>query len=255
MISFEHLGKIFDSGDGRRVTALRDVTLTIEDAQIVSIVGPSGCGKSTLLRIIGGLEERSSGMAMLDGTPIDRPSSSIGFMFQSATLLPWYTVLGNVMLPLSVRGDKGNREKRARDLLEMAGLAGFEQSYPYQLSGGMQQRVAVCRALAADPDVLLMDEPFGALDALTREHMNLELQRIWQLSPKTIVLVTHSISEAVFLSDRVVVMSPRPGRVLDVIDVDLPRPRDFETTIGLPEYLRVTVKIRGLLNSHEGIDG
>jgi NitT/TauT family transport system ATP-binding protein len=255
MISFERVGKVFDLADGTRVTALQDVTLSIQDSHIVSIVGPSGCGKSTLLRIIGGLETLSSGTATIDGVRIDRPSPSVGFMFQSATLLPWMTVLRNVMLPLTIGRSKGDREKRALDLLEMAGLKGFEQSYPYQLSGGMQQRVAVCRALAGDPNVLLMDEPFGALDALTRERMNLELQRIWQLSPKTIVLVTHSIAESVFLSDSVAVMSSRPGRILEWIDVNLPRPRSFEVTVTLPEYHRVTKQIRALLNSHEGIDG
>jgi NitT/TauT family transport system ATP-binding protein len=247
MISAQSLSKVFEARDGSRVVALTEIDFHIASGTFVCIVGPSGCGKSTLLRLIAGLDGNYRGCLLLDGHPVVHPSPSVGMMFQSATLLPWYTILKNVMLPMQIGATAANADQRARALLKMTKLEGFETKYPYQLSGGMQQRAAICRALARDPRVLLMDEPFGALDALTRDRMNLELQRIWQESAKTVVMVTHSIQEAVLLSDRVIVMSPRPGRILAEIDIDLPRPRTFHATTALPEYNDYSRRIRDLL--------
>jgi NitT/TauT family transport system ATP-binding protein len=217
VIAIRHLSKVY-GGRGGNVTALSDIDCTIGDGEFMSIVGPSGCGKSTLLKILAGLLQRSGGDALLNGTPIDGPRNDIGVVFQSPVLFPWRTVLGNVLLPVDVQ--KLGREKmqqRALDLLNLVGLKDFEHRYPWELSGGMQQRVALVRALIHDPALLLMDEPFGALDALTREAMNVELQRIWMESRKTVVFITHSTSEAVFLGDRVMVMTPRPGKVEDML--------------------------------------
>ena len=253
MIAAEGLSKTFESKRGDRVTALTDINFRIPPGKFVCIVGPSGCGKSTLLRLIGGLEQYEQGRLFLDGKAIRDPSPNVGIMFQSATLLPWYTILSNVTLPLKIGMSHPDAEKRARDLLVMAGLAGFEDKYPYQLSGGMQQRAAICRALARDPQVLLMDEPFGALDALTRERMNIELKRIWQASSKTVVMVTHSIQESILLSDVILVMSARPGRIIEQIEVNFPRPRTFGNTTSLPEYDRLATRIRGLLDDGEPV--
>ena len=228
-LQVESLGKLYRARSGGTVEALRDITLSISHGEFVTVVGPSGCGKSTLLKIFAGILRRSSGAVTLRGAAINGPSRDVGVVFQAPVLLPWWTVLQNVMLPAVVqRRDRGIYEGRARALLQLVGLAGFEDTYPNEHSGGMQQRVSICRALVHDPSLLLMDEPFGALDAMTREGMNLELQRIWSESGKTAVLVTHSIPEAVFLGDRVVVMSPRPGRIAEVVAVDLPRPRRLE---------------------------
>lgn len=208
--------------------ALDKVSLEIYPQEFVSIVGRSGCGKSTLINIIGGLLPASAGEVIVQGLAVTEPQEAIGMVFQSPVLLPWRTVLANVLLPVEILGlPLEPALKTAQDLLALTGLQEFEHAYPRTLSGGMQQRVAICRALVFDPPILIMDEPFGALDAMTREEMGAELLRIWQERRKTILFVTHSISEAVFLSDRVVVMTPRPGQVSDVVPVDLPRPRDL----------------------------
>jgi NitT/TauT family transport system ATP-binding protein len=210
--------------------ALDGISLDIAPGEFVSLVGPSGCGKTTLLKLMAGLQGGFEGLITLGGRPVTRPSAEVGVVFQEPTLLPWRTVLQNIMLPVELaRQDPRAHTERALALDEDRGLAGFEHKYPKELSGGMRQRAGICRALVRDPRVLLMDEPFGALDAMTREFLNVELQRIWLgdggAARKTIVFVTHSIPEAVFLSDRVVVMSPRPGRVAEIVPVDLPRPR------------------------------
>lgn len=224
-IALENVAKSYRSRSGV-VHALTDITLDVTPGEFVSIVGPSGCGKSTILKIIAGIIGQTAGRVSIDGEEIRGASDRIGVVFQSPVLLPWRTVLENVALPLDVRRvARQTTEPLALDLIKLTGLTGFESKYPSELSGGMQQRVAICRALITDPSILLMDEPFGALDAMTREHMNLELQRIWMERSKTIFLITHSIPEAVILSDRVVVMTPRPGQIDEIIKIDLPRPR------------------------------
>lgn len=244
------LGKTYRTKSGEPVRALTDVSLAIAEGEFICIVGPSGCGKSTLMRLIGGLEPRDpdAGDLRLDGQQVAGPSPEVGVAFQSATLLPWLTIRQNVLLPLRV----GRRRKRVADdkvldYLRMVGLGGFENKYPYELSGGMQQRASIVRSLARDPRVLLMDEPFGALDALTRERMQSELQKLWAASRKTVVLITHSIGEAIFLADRVIVMSARPGRVLADLRVDLPRPRTHADTPSDPRYIELARHIRALL--------
>jgi len=238
------LEKIYQTKDGNDIHALQNINLDIQPAEFISIVGPSGCGKTTLLKILAGILKRSAGEVTMLGRSLSGPSRELGVVFQAPVLLPWRTVLQNVMVPVEVqKRDRAEFEARARKLIEKVGLSGFENKYPSELSGGMQQRVGICRALVHDPSFLLMDEPFGALDAMTRESMNEELQRIWSESRKTILLVTHSISEAVYLADRVVVMTPRPGRIVDIIPVDLPRPRHLgiQTT---PEFGRFVADIR-----------
>jgi NitT/TauT family transport system ATP-binding protein len=211
------------------VEALRDVSFAISPGQFVSFVGPSGCGKSTLLKLIGGLIEPTSGRITVGGVDVKGPRRDIGMMFQTPVLFPWRTVLENVLLPIEVFGlDRRSAVERARDILRLVGLEDRERAYPSELSGGMQQRAALSRVLIIDPQIILMDEPFGAIDEFTRERLNLELLRIWEERGQTIVFVTHSIVEAVFLADRVVVMSSRPGRVREEIRVDLPRPRTPE---------------------------
>ncbi len=224
----EGIYKTFPSREGE-VRALRDVSLAISDREFVSIVGPSGCGKTTLLRILGGLLLPDAGVVRIDGQVLTQPRREIGFVFQDPTLMPWRTVVKNVTLPLEVQDTDGNRHReRAMELLALVGLMGFENLYPYELSGGMQQRVAIARALVHEPSILLMDEPFGALDAITRNQMNVELLRIWRATRKTIVMVTHTIQEAIFLADRVLVMSSRPGHLRATMEVDLPRPRNTD---------------------------
>ena len=224
--------------------ALREVSLAIERNEFVSIVGPSGCGKSTLLRLIAGLIGPSSGRVTIDGAVIDGPRRDIGVVFQAPTLLPWANVLDNVLFPLKILHRlASDSPARARELLRLVGLSDFERKMPSELSGGMQQRASICRALITDPDILLMDEPFGALDALTREEMSLELLRIWQEQPKTIFFVTHSVPEAVLLADRVCVMTARPGRITEIIDVPLPRPRSYEQE-SLREFQNCAKRIR-----------
>ena len=250
LIEANGIVKIYPTVSGEPVLALDRVDMAIDDGEFVCLVGPSGCGKSTLLRLLAGLDRADAGTFSLAGSTIDGPSAEVGVVFQQATLLPWLTVWQNVTLPLRVGGHgMAGRESSVRDLLRIAGLQGFENKYPYELSGGMQQRVAIVRALSRDPKLLLMDEPFGALDALTREKMNAELQRIWLASRKTVVLITHSIDEAVFLGDRVVVMSPRPGRIVRELKVNLPRPRVAAETFGHPEHIRLSREIRTLLEA------
>jgi len=249
LISIRNVSKTYAGG---AVHALDKVDLEIDDGEFVCVVGPSGCGKSTLLRMLAGLDDYDSGDIDLDGTPVTGPSREVGVVFQAANLLPWLSVRENIRLPLRVGGAHPDAGDRIERLLEVTGLRDFAERYPYELSGGMQQRAGICRALVRDPNILLMDEPFGALDALTRERMNLELQRIWQASGKTVLLITHSISEAIFLADRVVVMSQRPGRVLEDLRVDIPRPRSNDTIISHPDYPGLAKKIRGLLNAQGG---
>ncbi|WP_222622633.1 ABC transporter ATP-binding protein [Ramlibacter albus] len=233
------------------VVALKGIDCTIERGSFVSIVGPSGCGKSTLLRILAGLLDASHGSVTLDGQPVNGTRRDVGFVFQSSILLPWRTILQNVMLPAEVLGlDLKAARERAMQLLHMVRLDGFEDKLPRQLSGGMQQRASIARALLHDPKILLMDEPFGALDALTRERMNLELQRIWSESGKTVILITHSIPEAIFLGDKVLVMTPRPGTIERELRVDLPRPRTMHS-MAEPEFGRIADEIRDLF-SHTG---
>ena len=205
------------------------MNFTIDEGELITVVGPSGCGKSTLLKILAGILRRTSGTVMIADRKVDGPSRDVGVVFQAPVLLPWRNVLENVLVPVEIQKlDRPRFEQRARDYLKLVGLEGFEQKYPNELSGGMQQRVGISRALVHDPTFLLMDEPFGALDAMTREYMNLELLRIWSESKKTVLLVTHSIPEAAFLADRVIVMSPRPGRIAEILRIELPRPRNLE---------------------------
>jgi NitT/TauT family transport system ATP-binding protein len=247
MIALEHVSRTFVSADGGRIEALRDVSLVIGRNEFVTLVGPSGCGKSTILRIVAGLILPSSGTASIEGSVIREPRPETGIVFQAPTLLPWATVLDNVLFPLRMMNRMApDSAERARALLKLVDLAGFEGNAPRELSGGMQQRVAICRALVHDPDILLMDEPFGALDALTREEMTLELLRIWSERRKTVLFVTHSIPEAVLLADRVVVLSARPGSIARVIDVDLPRPRSFDQE-GSPAFQGAARQIRELI--------
>jgi len=239
-IRINEVGKLF-GGRGPAVTALQDINLDIGLGEFVAVVGPSGCGKSTLLRILAGLMPTSSGTVWFGDRKLEGPRHDIGVVFQSPVLFPWRTVLDNVLIPIDVQKlDRNKYQSRARELIDLVGLSEFEQRYPAELSGGMQQRVGIVRALVHDPAMLLMDEPFGALDAMTREHMNVELQRLWMAQSKTILFITHSISEAVFLADRVVVMTPRPGRIAEVLDIDLPRERtlDMMTTPPFGEYVR-----------------
>ncbi|MCT2279815.1 ABC transporter ATP-binding protein [Micromonospora chalcea] len=227
-IEIDRLDKEYRPRKSAPTLALSDINLTVRRGEFISVVGPSGCGKTTLLKILAGLSPKTGGAVRIAGRDVTKPLPEVGMVFQAPTLLPWRTIFDNVMVPAEIqRLDPRRHRERAQQLLEMVGLNGFEQKYPHELSGGMQQRAGICRALVHDPAVLLMDEPFGALDAMTREYMNVELLRIWQESNQTIVLVTHSIPEAVFLSDRVVVLSPRPGRIAEVMDIDLERPRDL----------------------------
>jgi NitT/TauT family transport system ATP-binding protein len=254
LLAIEHLGKFYKTRHGERIEALKDINLTIGEGEFVTVVGPSGCGKSTLLKILAGLERRSSGSVRFAGRALDGPTRELGLVFQAPVLLAWRTVLENVMLPIEVqRRDRASHLVKAKELLAMAGLEGFANRYPFELSGGMQQRVSICRALIHDPSFLLMDEPFGALDAMTRETMNLELLRIWKETRKTAMLVTHSIPEAVFLADRVVAMSARPGRILESIAIELPRPRTLEMFTS-KAFGRHVSHIRDLFNSTGKLD-
>ena len=219
---------VYRSGQGE-LLALDGVGLAVEQGEFVSIVGPSGCGKSTLLRILGGLLVPTRGTVHLDGQPLSAPRRQVSYVFQKVNLMPWRTVLRNVTLPLEVAGvSRPAAEQRAQELLDLVGLDGFGGAYPRELSGGMAQRVAIARALVGEPEVLLLDEPFGSLDALSREQMNLELLRIWRARRVTAIMVTHDLQEAIFLADRVLVMSPRPGSIYAEVAVDLPRPRTLE---------------------------
>ncbi len=224
-IEIDGLSKRFRSG----TVALEDVSLVVEPGEFVSVLGPSGCGKSTLLRLVAGLLSPTSGQVRIGGQAVAGPHTQVGIVFQSPVLLDWRTVLGNVLLQTELRGLPVDAFRpHAEELLEMVGLTEFRDQRPHQLSGGMRQRTSICRALVHDPPLLLMDEPFGALDALTREQMRIDIERLWLATGKTVIFITHSVDEAVLLSDRVVVLSPRPGRVERIIPIDLPRPRGLE---------------------------
>ncbi len=249
IISARQVTQIYKGGSAGAVTALSNVGFDIEQGELISLVGPSGCGKSTLLRILAGLNRPTAGTVELHGRPRLEPGPETAVVFQQPILLPWRTILENVLLPIEFRElALPAYRTRAVELLASVGLDGFENRYPHELSGGMQQRAAIARALIQDPEILLMDEPFGALDAMTREQMNLDVLRIWRESRKTIIFVTHSISEAVFLSQRVFVMSPRPGRLTEILDIDLPFPRSLDV-INTDAFGRYTARIRGLLQA------
>lgn len=211
------------------VVAVKRVTFDIQESELIAIVGPSGCGKTTILKMIAGLVPYTSGEITIGGKQVREPQTDLGIIFQDAVLLDWRDVLSNVMMQIEIRGmNRAEYEPRARELLKAVGLDGFENKKPYELSGGMKQRVSICRALVHDPPLLLMDEPFGALDALTREQISMDIQHLWMEKRKTALLITHSIPEAVLLADKVIVMSPRPGRIVTMIDIDLPRPRRWD---------------------------
>ncbi len=245
LIEVAGVSRVYPSSGGP-VPALDGVSLEISDGEFVSVVGPSGCGKSTLLLVVAGLIPASSGEVRIGGRVVSRPQTEIGVVFQNPVLLDWRTVIRNVLLQVEGRGlDLTSYRAKALALLKSVGLEGFEDKYPFELSGGMRQRTAICRALIHDPPLLLMDEPFGALDALTREQMRLDIERLWMATRKTVLFITHSIDEAVLLSDRVVVMSPRPGRVERVFDIDLPRPRGFQSR-RLPAFSETTEAITNI---------
>ncbi len=252
VIRAEKLSLTFETNDGP-VNALKDVSLEVNPGDFVSFIGPSGCGKTTFLRVIAALEEPTAGSITVNGMSPDeaRRARAYGYVFQAAGLYPWRTIGGNVKLPLEIMGfSRAEQEERVRKVLELVDLAGFEKKYPWQLSGGMQQRASIARALSFDADILLMDEPFGALDEIVRDHLNEQLLKLWARTRKTIAFVTHSIPEAVYLSTRIVVMSPRPGRIADVIESPLPadRPLDIRDT---PEFLDVAHRVReGLRAGH-----
>ncbi|WP_344085045.1 ABC transporter ATP-binding protein [Luedemannella helvata] len=244
-MSVRGVNKTFNAGENREVRALDNVNLTIEEGEFLVLLGPSGCGKTTLLRLLGGLESPTSGSIEFESSSsIHQDRSPIGFVFQEATLMPWRTALSNVELSAELSGiPAAERRERGLALLDLVGLSNFADKYPRELSGGMQQRVSLARALAHDPPLLLMDEPFGALDAQTRDTMNVELQRIWLESRKTAVFVTHSIQEAVFLADRIVLMATGPGRIQSITEVNFPRPRTIEM-VEEPEFREIARKLR-----------
>jgi NitT/TauT family transport system ATP-binding protein len=247
VIRLAEVSQVFKSRSGA-VEALRDITLEVNEGEFIAIIGRSGCGKSTLLRLIAGLLKPTRGTVTVDGTQVVKPRRDISIMFQRPALLPWRSVLDNMLLPMEILG--GNRSRhlaRARELLEMVGLVGFEKRLPHELSGGMQQRVALCRSLIQRPRVILMDEPFSALDALTREELSVELQRIHMELGATTVFVTHSIEEAVLLADRVVVLSPRPGQVVKVLKIDIPRPRSLGQNEHLNQVASLSAELHELL--------
>ena len=247
MIRLDHVEKTYRTRRGDLVHALEDIALTVGENELVTLVGASGCGKSTLLKLVAGLTPPTGGAIHIGDKPVRGPFRDVGFVFQQPVLLPWRSVLDNVLFSVEMLGREVRQyRKQAGDLLELTGLGGFETKYPRELSGGMQQRVAICRALLPDPSLLLMDEPFGALDAMTREEMSLELLRIWEERRKTILFVTHSIPEAILLADRVVVMTPRPGRVARVLAVDLPRPRTMDLEFD-PRFKAASDEVRGLI--------
>lgn len=249
VMRFDHVAKRY----GEATLAIDDFDLEIEDGQFVSIVGPSGCGKSTLLKLIMGLEPLSGGSIEYSAAA-KSVSAMTGMVFQQPLLLPWHTVLANVLVPSALQSRSRRKADRSRalELIDMLGLTEFAGSYPHQLSGGMQQRVGIARALLHDPRILLMDEPFGALDAMTRDQLTMDLLRIWDTDRKTVLFITHSISESVLLSDRVVVLTPRPGRIADVIDIGLPRPRTL-ATINTPEFGEYVRRIRRVLDGTEAV--
>ena len=251
VVHIDGVTKTFAHGN---VTALQDIDLELMPGEFVALIGPSGCGKSTLLRVIGDLVEPSAGSVTVNGKPAKRARADrdYGIVFQDSVLFDWRTVAKNIGLPLEMLGwDRDRRKQRIDEMLDLVELRGFEEHHPWQLSGGMQQRVSIARAFAFEPALLLMDEPFGALDEMTRERLNMELLRIWEASGSTVVFVTHSIAEAVFLSTRVVVMSPRPGHISDLIPVDLPQPRSAATRED-PRFFELVTQVRDALHAGHG---
>ncbi len=252
VIEIEKLNLIFETPDAP-VHALSDVELTINAGDFVSFIGPSGCGKTTLMRVIADLETPTNGHISVNGmTPAEaREQRAYGYVFQAPALYPWRSVQKNIMLPLEIMGlSKSEQQERAAKNLALVNLEGFEKKFPWQLSGGMQQRVSIARALSVEPDLLLMDEPFGALDEITRDHLNEQLLRLWDQTGKTVIFVTHSIPESVFLSSKIVVMSPRPGKIIDIIDCNLPRDRTLDIR-ETPEFLEIAHRVReGLRAGH-----
>lgn len=248
-VSFDSVSKIYQTRDGGQINALAPTTLTIEPGEFVSVLGPSGCGKSTLLRLIAGLEVSSTGQISIGDEIVKRPSDKIGVAFQRSVLMPWYTVEENIQMPAKLQGklSKAEMAEKTEELLEMVRLSGLGKKYPGELSGGMQQRVAIARALITTPSLLLMDEPFAALDAITRERMNDELLRIWTLSGCTVFFITHDIGEAAYMSDRILAMSPRPGRVVADLKLNFPRPRGPETR-EIPDYVHLLTELRAQIN-------
>jgi NitT/TauT family transport system ATP-binding protein len=247
-ISIRGVSKTF-IGRNAIVEALSAIDLNVADGEFVSVIGPSGCGKSTLLMLLSGLDRATSGTIRVGGKIIDRPTSDLGIVFQQDVLLEWRTALQNILLQAEIRGrDKKAAMRRATDLIAMVSLDGFAAAYPYELSGGMRQRVAICRALLHEPPLLLMDEPFGALDALTRDQLQIDLLRLWSKQKMTVVFVTHSIPEAVFLSDRIIVMTPRPGRIEEIIKIGLPRPRRLSMRES-PEFLRYNQQVTSVFKA------
>jgi NitT/TauT family transport system ATP-binding protein len=254
-VDIRNLSLIFATPDAP-VIALSNIDLSIKRGEFVSFIGPSGCGKTTLMRVIADLEQQTEGEIAVNGvSPREaRLARAYGYVFQAPALYPWRSVLGNVTLPLEIMGmGREERLKRAARYLDMVGLTGFERKFPWQLSGGMQQRVSIARALSFEPQLLLMDEPFGALDEITRDHLNEHLMRLWEQTRKTVVFVTHSISEAVFLSSKIVVMSPRPGRIMEVIDSNLPGRRGLDIR-DTPEFLAVAHRVREALRAGHSYD-
>ena len=249
-VEAENLSLVFATADAP-VSALADVNLTIARGEFVSFIGPSGCGKTTLLRVIADLEQATGGSIRVNGVSPQaaRLARAYGYVFQAAALYPWRNALANVMLPLEIMGlPAGERRRKAQAQLELVGLSGFERKFPWQLSGGMQQRVSIARAMACEPELLLMDEPFGALDEITRDHLNEQLLRLWERSGKTVIFVTHSISEAVFLSNRIVVMSPRPGRIIEVIANQQASGRTLDAR-ETPAFMAVAQRVREALRA------
>jgi ABC-type nitrate/sulfonate/bicarbonate transport system ATPase subunit len=243
-IRAENLRKEFIQPDGQKVVALNNVNVQIKSGEFVSLIGPSGCGKSTFLRLLAGLSRPDEGRFTLDGTPITGPGYERGLVFQDPTLFPWLTVYDNIAFGVKIRNVYHDKKKEVQDFIRLVGLEGFEKAYPHQLSGGMAQRVALARALVNHPKVLLLDEPFGALDAFTRMNMQDELLKIWQERGTTMVMVTHDVDEAIYLSDRIFVMSARPAKIESIIDVGMGRPRERD----LPDFLRLRAKILQILD-------
>jgi len=253
MIKLTNVSQTFNGRAGA-VDALRDISLEVEKGEFVAVVGRSGCGKSTLLRIVAGLLAPSAGEVLVDGVQVRKPRRDVAMVFQKPALLPWRSVIDNVLLPVELFGWRRSEYRgRAMDLLATVGLEGFHDRLPHELSGGMQQRVALCRSLLTGPRAMLMDEPFSALDALTREELSVELQRIHMEHSATILFVTHSIDEAILLADRVVVLSPRPGRIVKIVDVDIPRPRTLGRTAHLEDVARISSELHELLMSKDSV--